>query len=148
MGLYQKISDDAKTALKEGNSFSLSVLRMVISAVKMLEIEKSLKEIDDQSVLQVIQRQAKQHKESIEQFGKGNRHDLAEKELKELRILESYMPKQLTEDELTAMVKEAISETGAKSKADIGKIMKIVMEKSRGRSDGKTINQIVARFIQ
>jgi uncharacterized protein YqeY len=98
--------------------------------------------------MQILSRQIKQHKESIEQFKKGNRPDLADKEASELSILESYMPAQMSEDEVVAIVKTAISETGAIAKSETGKVMKAVMEKARGRVDGKTVNQIVMKLLK
>ena len=148
MSLYERIENDMKSALKEGDAVKLSVLRMLVSAVRMLELDKNIKTLQDGDVLQVIQRHIKQHKESIEQFEKGRRNDLVEKEAGELKILELYMPKQLGEEELSAIVKEAISESGAKSKTEMGKVMKIVMEKAKGRADGKAINQMVMKFLK
>ena len=148
MNLYKRLEDDMKGALKGGDTIKLSVLRMVISAVKMLEIEKNIKEPDEADVLQILQKQIKQRKESITQFEKGNRQDLVDKEAAELKILESYMPKQLSEEELTAVIKDAIAETGAAVKADMGKVMKVVMGKVAGKADGKSVNQILLRFLK
>ncbi len=147
MNLYQRIESDMKAALKEGDSIKLSVVRMVISAVKTFAIEKNIKQPEETDILQIIQRQIKQHKESIESFEKGKRQDLADKEARELKILEAYMPQQLSEEELLVLIKEAISETGATSKSEVGRVMKIVMEKVKGRSDGKTVNQLVMRLL-
>jgi uncharacterized protein len=148
MSLQQIIETDMKNALKQGETVKLSVIRMLIAAVKMLEIEKNLKSVEDGDILQLIQRQIKQHKESITQFEKGNRSDLVEKEAKELKILEAYMPKQLSEEEVVAIVKSAVAEANAVTKADMGKVMKIVMEKTKGRADGKTVNQIVLGLLK
>lgn len=148
MPLYKRLQDEMAGALRSGDAVRLSVLRMVISSAKTLQIDKALKTLDDPDILQIIQKQAKQRRESIEQFKKGNRQDLADKEAAELVILESYMPKQLGSEELTALVKEAIAATGAISRADIGKVMKFVMEKARGRADGKAINAVVAGLIK
>jgi uncharacterized protein YqeY len=148
MGLYQRIETDMKDSLKRGDALRLSVVRMLYSAVKTFVIDKGLKEIRDEDVLQIIQRQIKQHKESITQFEKGSRGDLAEKEKSELKILESYMPEQLTEEELAKIVKEAIDETGAATKADLGKVMKAVLEKAKGRADGKTVNRLVMSMLK
>lgn len=148
MNLQNRIENDMRTALKEGNADRLSVLRMLLSAIKTYGIDKNIKSVEDGDVLQIIQKQIKQRKESIDQFIKGNRQDLADKEKKELNTLESYMPAQLGEDELTAIVKDAIASTGATSKSEIGKVMKVVMEKTRGRADGKAINQLVMKFLK
>lgn len=137
-----------KAALKEGNSIKLSTLRMLISAIKMFEIDKKVKAAEDGDILQILQKQVKQRKESIDQFTKGNRPDLAEKEAKELKILESYLPKQLNEEELMSIIKEAMAETGAATKSDMGKVMKAVTEKTRGRADGRTVSQLVASLLK
>jgi uncharacterized protein YqeY len=149
MELGERIRADMKSALKTGDAKRLSVLRMVISEIKQLEIDKNLKAPPAETdIMQILSRQIKQHKESIEQFKKGNRPDLADKEASELSILESYMPAQMSEDEVVAIVKTAISETGAIAKSETGKVMKAVMEKARGRVDGKTVNQIVMKLLK
>ena len=147
MDLYQKLSDDSKAALKQGDAAKLSVLRMLLSAVKMLEIEKNSRPADG-DILQIVQRQIKQHRESIEQFEKGSRPDLAGKEKAELEMLTAYMPEPLTEDEVAAIVKEAVADTGAATKADMGKVMKAVIEKAKGRADGKLVNQLVMKLLK
>src|SRR3989338_1030641 len=139
MNLYKRIESDARAALKEGERDKLSVLRMLLSAVKVYELEKKAGKVEDHEVIEIVQRQAKQHKESIEQFKKGNRPDLADKEAQELKVLESYMPQQLGEAELLEIIKDAIAETGASAKSDIGKVMKAVMEKVKGRADGSSV---------
>jgi len=148
MNLREKLESDMKAALKDGNALKLLVLRMLISAIKQCEIDKNIKPPQEVDILPILQRQVKQHKESIEQFKKGNRQDLADKEASELKILESYLPEQLTEEALTALVKAAITEIDAKSKSDMGKVMKLIMEKAKGKCDGKTVNQIIMRFLK
>jgi uncharacterized protein YqeY len=147
MSLYETIESEMRTALRESNAVKLSVLRMLVAAVKQVQIDKNIKVVDEGEVLQILQRQIKQHKESIEQFRNGNRQDLADKEAVELKILEAYMPPQINEEELSAIVKAAISESGAATKADMGKVMKLVMEKAKGRCDGKVVNQIVMKLL-
>ena len=148
MSLYENLQNDMKSSMKSGETVKLSVLRMAISAIRLLEIDKKLKSIEDADVSQILQKQIKQHKDSIEQFEKGNRPDLADKERSELVILQTYMPKQMAEDELIKMVKEAIAETGAATKADTGKVMKCVLEKAKGRTDGKSVNQVVLGILK
>lgn len=148
MDLYQKLETDMKTALREGNSSKLSVLRMLISAIKMFEIDNNVKKPEEPDILQIIQRQAKQRRESIEQFKKGNRNDLAEKEAAELNILESYLPKQLAEEDLEVIIKAIITDIGASTKSDTGRVMKAVMDKVKGKCDGKAVSQIVMRLLQ
>lgn len=148
MELYKKIEEDVKTALKKGEAVKLSVLRMLLSAVKMLEIEKNVKRADEGDILQILQRQIKQHKDSITQFENGKRDDLAAKEKEELKVLETYMPEQMGEEELTGIIKEAIASSGAVTKAEVGKVMKAAMEKVKGRADGKTVNQIALKMLK
>ena len=148
MDLYERLDSDVKIALKKGDSIKVSVLRMVLSVIKTLQIEKNIKSMDDDSVIQILQRQAKQHRESIDQFGKGGRQDLVDKEKVELKILEEYLPKQLSEEELDAIVRAAIAETGALAKSETGKVMKAVLEKAKGKADGKAINKIVMQLLK
>ena len=148
MSLYKQIEDEMKVALKSGDAAKLSVLRMLVAAVKNLAIEKNLKEVQDQDVLQIIQRHIKQHKESIDQFEKGKRPDLVDKEKLELKMLEAYMPKQLSEEELATIIKAAMAESGISAKQDMGKLMKIVMDNVKGRSDGKIVNQLVMKLLK
>ena len=148
MSLCKNLEKDKNIALKANDAVKVSTLRMAISAIKTFEIEKNIKEASDADVLQIIQRQIKQHKESIIEFENGKRADLVEKETKELKILESYMPEQLSEDELNAIIKEAVSQSGARTKAEIGKVMKIVMEKVLGRADGKIVRDLVLKLLK
>lgn len=148
MSLYEKIESDMKTALKEGNALKLSVLRMLVAAGRQVQIDKNSKSVTEPEMLQVLQRHIKQHKESIEQFKKGNRQDLADKELSELKILEAYMPEQMGEEELKSMIKAVIAESGAKTKSEMGKVMKLVMERTRGACDGKLVSQLVMGSLQ
>lgn len=148
MGFTTTFSDDMKAALKTGDAVKLSTLRMLVAAIRNREIEKNVKELDDVEVIQILQRQIKQHKDSIEQFQKGNRPDLSDKEARELKVLEAYMPAQMGQDELTAVIKAVISEIGAVSKADSGKVMKAVMEKVKGKADGKTVSQMVMGLLK
>lgn len=148
MTLFQKIEMDMKAALKEGDATKVSVLRMLVAAIKTFELDKKTGKLDESDTLQILKRHIKQHGESIAQFAKGNRQDLVDKETKELKILESYMPQQLGEAEILNIVKEAISQTGATTKADIGKVMKAAMEKVNGKADGKVVNQIAMGFLR
>ena len=148
MGLYERLEGDMKAALKGGDAMKLSVLRMLVSAVKVFEIEKNTKRVEDPEIVKILTRQIKQHKESIGEFEKGLREDLAAKEKAELKILEAYMPEQMSEAEIAKIVKDAIAETGAVSKSDLGKVMKAVMEKAKGRADGKIINQIAMGLLK
>jgi len=148
MSLYEKIESDMRTALKEGNAVTLSVLRMLVAAVRQVQMDKKSKTVEDTDVLQMLQRHIKQHKESMVQFGNGKRQDLVDKELAELKILEAYMPEQIGEEELRAIVKTVIAESGAKTKSDMGRVMKLVMEKIEGPCDGKIVSRMVMGSLQ
>ena len=137
-----------KEALKQGDSLRLSILRMTIAAIRNAEIVKKVKRLEEADVIQVIQKIIKEHKESIAQFTSGNRPDLVDKENKELEILQKYVPKELSEEELTSIVKATIQESGLTSKTDAGKAMKIVMEKVKGKADGKMANKIVLSLLK
>jgi len=145
--LFDKIQADLKQAMLSKDGLRTSVLRLLVSAVRYYQVEKSLPALADEDVIQVLKRQAKQRRDSIESFATANRTDLAEKERQELTILENYLPKQLSEAEITTLVKAAIAETGVTSKAQTGLVMKSVMPKLQGRADGKLVNQIVMKLL-
>ena len=121
---------------------------MAIAAVRNTEIVKKVKKLEESDVLRVIQKMIKEHRESITQFGNGNRQDLVEKEKKELEILQRYVPKEMGAEELLSIVKSVIQDMGVTSKADTGKVMKAVMERVKGSSDGKVVSAIVASLLK
>jgi uncharacterized protein len=142
--LKKKIFEDLKLAMKEGDSFRRDTLRMVDSMIKNTEIEKKKREegLNDSEVQEVLSRAIKQRKDAASQYEAGGRADLAEKEKKEVEILSSYMPEQLSEDEIKKTVKAVIQEVGASSKADIGKVMGLAMGKLKGQADGQLVKKI------
>ncbi len=142
--MEKKIDSDLKEAMKARDKVRLSTLRMIKAALKNVQLEKRETELDDDEVIGVISGQAKRRSESILAFEKGDRPDLAEKEKAELEIIRGYLPEQLGEEELLKMISEAIAEAGASTKSDVGKVMKLVMPRVRGRADGKQVNQLVA----
>lgn len=146
--LQDKIEKDFIGALKEKNEIKISVLRLVKADIKNYMIEKLLKELKDDDIYIILQRQIKRHEESIEQFAKGQREDLVEKETKELEIIKAYMPKGLSEAELKAVITATISELQAVGKKDFGKVIKAVMEKTKGRADGKTVSSLVNELLK
>jgi len=146
MGLKERIQADMQKAAKERNSLALSALRMALAAIKNKEIE-ARGEIGEDAVLKVLATMVKQRKESIELFERGGRSDLAGKETAEIDVLEAYLPKPLTDAEVESLVREAIAAAGAKSPADMGRVMKELMPKVAGRADGKTVNEIVRRLL-
>lgn len=145
--LLEKINSDLVESMKAKDSLRTETLRMVKSALNYLKIEKKKEMLDDEDVLAVISKQVKQHKESVESFEKGGRAELADKEKKELAILEGYMPKQISPDELSKIIKETIQEVGAASKKDFGKVMKAVSAKLKNQADGKAVSRIVGEEI-
>ncbi len=147
MSLLQQLDSDLKTALKGSEKLKLSVIRLVKAAVKNRQIDQG-RELSDEEVLAVIASLAKQRRESIEQFSKGGRTDLAEQEEKELAILQSYMPAQLPPEELDRIIREAIQESGAKDEKEIGKVMRVLMPRIKGLADGKAVNSRTRELLQ
>ncbi len=149
--LYQKIKSDMTVSMKAGNPDLLSTLRMLVSELRRVEIDKYPPsvggELTNEDVLGVLQKSVKQHRESIEMFEKGNRADLAEKEKKELEIVNGYLPKQMEEEEIRAIVEEAISDTGAKTMKDIWMVMGAVMPQVKGKCDGGVVSGIVKELL-
>jgi len=146
VGLRHRIAEDVTKAMKEGDKLKTNALRMALSAVKYIEIEKK-RELDDEETIGVLSTLGKQRRESIEQFKKGNRPDLVEKEEKELAILTTYLPEQISEDELLKIVKESAAECGATGPNDMGKLMKVLMPKVKGRADGKVVQDMVKKAL-
>jgi uncharacterized protein YqeY len=149
MTLAQRIDSDLKEAMRARDATRLGVLRMLKSALKYAAIEKSGAEgeLDEAEATQVIRKQVKQRRDSFESFEKGGRPELAEKEKAEIAILEQYLPAQIGAEELSRLVREAIAEAGATSKAQMGAVMKALGPKVAGRADGRTISQEVQKQL-
>ncbi len=147
MGLKEKIQQDIKQAMKEKDQVRLSTLRLLMAEIQNREIDAG-EELDEPEILSIVQKAAKQRKESIEQYKKGGREELAAKEEQELGILESYLPQQLSREELESIVREAIEKCGATSPKEMGKVMKEVMPKVKGRADGKEVNALVRAMLE
>jgi uncharacterized protein YqeY len=149
MTLTDRIDSDLKDAMRAKDAATLGVLRMLKSALKYSAIEKAGadSQLDDTEAAQVIRKQVKQRQDSIEQFEKGGRPELAAKEKEELTILNAYLPQALGADELATMVRETIAEVGATSKAQMGAVMKALQGKVAGRADGKSLSQEVQRQL-
>jgi uncharacterized protein YqeY len=146
MSLSERLNEDMKLAMKSQAKFKLSVIRMVRAAIKNIEIDQR-KTLDDQEVLDVLSREIKQRRDSLQEFEKAGRDDLAETVKAEIDILIEYLPQQLTEEEVKAIVLQTIQEVGASSKADMGKVMGALMPKVKGRADGKIVNQAVQQLL-
>jgi len=148
MTLPERIDADLKDAMRAKDAGRLNVLRMLKSALKYAAIEKSSEaQLDDAAASQVIRKQVKQRQDSIESFEKGGRPELAAKEKAELEILNAYLPKGLSADELAVLVRETIAEIGATSKVQMGAVMKALQAKVAGRADGKTLSAAVSRQL-
>ncbi len=146
MSLSERLSEDLKKALKTGEKDMLSVIRMVKAGVKNKEIEKG-SALSDEEICGVLMSLARQGKDSIEQFSKGGRQDLAAKESRELSIIQSYLPQQLTEKELKGIIKDAVKEVGASGPRDMGEVMKSIMPKIKGQADGKLVSELVKKAL-
>ena len=149
MTIAERIDSDLKDAMRAKDAGKLGVLRMLKSALKYAAIEKPGAEggLGDNEAVQVIRKQVKQRQDSIESFETGGRPELAEKEKEELAILNAYLPQAMSADELSAMVRDVIAETGATSRAQMGAVMKVLQTKLAGRADGKTLSQEVQRQL-
>ena len=144
--LKERIQSELADAMRARQEVRKSALRMLIAAVKNAEIEAGHGFSDDE-VVGVVQRQAKQRRESIAEFEKANRADLVAQEQGELEVLEAYLPEQATDADIEAAAKKVIEETGANSARDIGKVMPVLVKQFAGRADGRAINEIVRRLL-
>ena len=149
MTFSEQIDHDLKEAMKARQADRLAVLRMLKSALKNAAIEKggAAAVLDDTEAVAVIRKQVKQRQDSVEGFEKGGRLELAAKEKAEIEVLNTYLPKQLSSEELSGLVREAIAEAGATSKAQMGAVMKIATAKAAGRADGRALSQEVQKLL-
>ena len=140
--LKQRIMNDMKSCMREGDKPTLGTIRLILSAIKQQEVD-SRKDLEDGDILAILDKMAKQRRESIEQFEKAGRDDLASKEQDELKVIQTYLPEQLSDDEITSMIDEAIQTTGAESMRDMGKIMGIIKPKMQGRADMSAVSALI-----
>ena len=140
-----KLQEELKTSMLSKDQLRTSVLRLLLSAINYYEIQKGGAgyEASEEDVLSVVQSQAKQRRDSIEEFKKAGREDLVEKETKELQILQGFLPEQMDESEVEKLVEEAISETNSSSMTDMGKVMGVLMPKVKGKADGGLVSKLV-----
>lgn len=143
MGMKETILSEMKEAMKSQDATRLGALRFLQSAIKNKEIELRPNAITDQDVTAVIKKICNQHKDSIEQYTKAGRQDLVDQEKSQLAVLEGYLPKQMSRDEVEKLVAQVISETGAKSVKDMGTVIKAAMAKAAGAADGKMLSEVV-----
>ncbi len=140
--IKQRLNDDVKVAMRNKDKDRLLTLRMILAAIKQKEVDERI-ELDDTQVLTVLDKMSKQHRDSIAQYQKAGRDDLVEKENRELSIVQEYLPIQLTEAEIQALIQEAIQSTGASSMQDMGKVMAIIKPKAQGRTDMGKLSGLV-----
>ncbi len=143
MAMKEIILNDMKNAMKAQDAVKLSALRFLQSAIKNKEIELRPKAIADQDVIAVIKKLCNQHKDSIEQYSKAARQDLVDNEQAQLKVIEAYLPKQMSREELEKVIVQIIAETKAASMKDMGAVIKATMAKTAGAADGKMISEIV-----
>lgn len=146
MGILDQINSDLKHAMKSGDKFQVTTLRSVKSAIKYAEIEAG-GSLHNAAILDVLSKEAKQRRDSIAEFEKAGRTDLIEIEVHELRIIEHYLPAQLSEDEIREKAQAVISELNVTNMRGMGQVMKRVMADLKGRADGKVVNQVVRQLL-
>ena len=146
MDTRQAIETALHEAMRKNDEVAKRTLRLVLSTLKLAEVEKGTR-LDETGVVAVIQKEIKSHRESLADAEKANRVDLANANRAEITILESFLPKQLSDDELTALVKEAMAESGATTPADMGKVMKVLMPRIQGRVAGDRVSQVVRKLL-
>lgn len=146
MSLSQRLEQDMKLALKNKDKTKLSVIRMLRSAIKNAEIERG-RPLEEEEVLDVLARELKQRKESLQEFEKAGRSELAEKAKAEIAVVQAYLPTPLSEEELRKLARQVIDEVGASTPADMGKVMKELIPRVKGRADGKEVSRIVRELL-
>ena len=145
--LEKQINDEIKKAMKNGDKVVLSTLRMALSELKNKKIEDRVEYLSDEKTITVLQKMVKRYKESIEQFRKGNRDDLVDKESAEMSVLEGFLPEQMSAEELNGLIDDIIAETAASSVKDMGKVMALISSRAGGRVDGKTASEMVKKKL-
>ena len=147
MSIQARLFDALKASMTARDTSRTATLRMIKSAIGYAQIEKKLDPLPDPDVLAVLQKEAKKRKDAADEFERGGRAELAANERAELKIIEEFLPANLTPDELEALVRAAIAESQATSRKDMGTVMKIAQSKAAGRADGKSISALVARLL-
>lgn len=148
MSLKDQLSSDLRDAMRSGEEVRKSTLRMLMSAITSAEVSTSeRRELSDEQLLAVVTKQAKQRRESIEEFKKADRQDLVEKEAAELKVLEEYLPVQMGREEILAEAKAVVEAVGASGPSDKGKVMKELMPRLAGKAEGRLINEVVMELL-
>ncbi len=146
MSLKDKLTEDLKQAMRQGNKQRRSTLRLVMAAIQNAEIEKR-RELEEGELLAIIAKEAKQRHESIDQFERGGRQDLVDREEAGLQILLAYLPEQLSREDIEAQARQIIEEVGATSPAQMGQVMRRLMPLMQGKADGKLVSQVVNELL-
>jgi uncharacterized protein YqeY len=144
--LKAKLNQDLKEALKAKDEVKLRTVRMLLAAIKNFEVEK-MGPATDEEIFQIMSKEIKKRQEAIEMYEKGGRPDLAQAEKQEIEVIQSYMPNQLSEEEIRELARKVISEMNLKSPKDVGTAMKVIMPQVKGRADGKLVNKIVSELL-
>ena len=144
--LKEQLMDDLKAAMKDKDELRKNVVQMVRAGVLQVEKDKKIT-LDDEGIIDVIAKEAKKRRDVLPEFEKGGRDDLVEATKREIEILLAYLPSQLTEEELDKIVSETVKETGATSMKEMGKVMAALMPKTKGRADGKMVNELVKKYL-
>ncbi|SRR5258708_3323382 len=142
----EKLNEDLKTAMKSGETTRKDTLRLILAAIKQTEVD-TRKALTEDDVYALLMNEAKKRRDSIDEMRGANRNDLADKEQAELTLIESYLPQQLSRDEIAVEARKAIDESGAKSAKDMGNVMKVLMPRVKGRADGKLVNEVVKSLL-
>ncbi|ASV68952.1 GatB/YqeY domain-containing protein [Cytobacillus sp. FSL W7-1323] len=146
MSLLERLNEDMKQAMRNKEKDKLTVIRMIKASLQNEAIKEG-KDLTEDQELTVLSREVKQRKDSLHEFDKAGREDLVEKIRTELQYVELYMPEQLSDEEVSAIVKQTIADTGATSKAEMGKVMSAIMPKLKGKADGALINKLVQQHL-
>jgi uncharacterized protein len=147
MTLLEQLSKEIKTAMLARDADRLSALRMLKSAIGYAQIERKNENLPEAELISIVQKEVKKRRDSVDQYEKGGRPELAEKEKKEITVLETFLPKPLPPAELETLVRATIQELGATTKKDMGPVIKAVQAKAAGRADGKTVSGLVGKLL-
>ncbi|MEG1311003.1 MAG: GatB/YqeY domain-containing protein [Romboutsia sp.] len=147
MSLKEKLQEDLKSSMKNKDTVKKSVVTLIRASIKQYEVDNRV-ELEDEAIIDLIAKQLKQRRDSLVEFKKANRDDLVSETEAEIEVLKEYLPQQLSEEELNEIVKSTISEVGATSMKDMGKIMAVIKPKTKGIADGKLINELIKKNLQ
>lgn len=147
MSLKQKLQEDLKSSMKNKDTVRKSVVTLIRASIKQFEVDNRV-ELDDEEILDIVAKQMKQRRDALAEFSKANREDLVKETEAEIEVLKEYLPQQLSEEELSKVIQDTISELGATSMKDMGKVMSALTPKTKGRADGKIISELVKKNLQ